>query len=269
MSTPTRSSSPPPNVASLTPALKNTPKMNPAPSATPGTGLKKSQVLQQLQQATNAIAQLQQQMLQLQQQQQQQNVLMNQQQQPQQNALMNQQQQQHVPVIRIPPPQAQPNIFGQAGNNNPQGQPRIGGTDPQHIPWTGGSNLPANRLQIPLSINQYCPLDYRSAKTASDAAKAGLDDDLCLGTEGEKDKALFTTWIKDIKAHMEEYGMDTVFRIMEPTGGTERYLLEEWGLCDFKDWITLWVSDLKQGVPDGAGGHEPPCPFDIQNLTWS
>ena len=50
--------------------------------------------------------------------------------------------------------------------------------------------------------------------------------------------------IKDIKAHVEEYGMDTVFKLPHSCLMTqEHYLLEQWGICDYRDFIKDWMDE--------------------------
>ena len=42
----------------------------------------------------------------------------------------------------------------------------------------------------------------------------------------------------------------------------EHYLLEQWGVCDYKDWIKDWVDDLKNGVRVSGMGVLDICKYD-------
>ena len=72
-----------------------------------------------------------------------------------------------------------------------------------------------------------------------------------------------TIWINLIKTYLEECGMDTVFRVWDPSTNVEVYLLEEWGEARF-EFVKPWVECLKNGV----SGRDP-CHFDLDNLRWS
>ena len=41
----------------------------------------------------------------------------------------------------------------------------------------------------------------------------------------------------------------------------EHYLLEHWGICDFKDFINGWVDELKNGVRTASGVMDV-CKYD-------
>jgi hypothetical protein len=58
--------------------------------------------------------------------------------------------------------------------------------------------------------------------------------------------------------------MDTVFRVPDFELNSERYLLEDWGLCDYSGWVQRWVSRLKHG-----DNRNRVCQYDSQNLCWS
>lgn len=85
----------------------------------------------------------------------------------------------------------------------------------------------------------------------------------------EKDCALFTMWVKDIEDHLKDYGMDTVFKIPHDVNfRVEYYLIEQWGICDYKDFIYEWVETLKTGVITSTDRYEV-CKQDLVNLEWS
>ena len=63
--------------------------------------------------------------------------------------------------------------------------------------------------------------------------------------------------------------MDTVFKPLHSSSmDQEHYLLEHWGICDYKDFINDWVDELKSGVRTASGVMDV-CKYDIQNLQWS
>ena len=165
-----------------------------------------------------------------------------------------------------PPPNGPPNP-----PRPPQRQrrkPRVGDIL-DGIPWTGGSNLQEYQYADPMSINQYRPMDYKSAKAAITGANEGLDEDDRLSLPNEKQVVKLTKWINEVKIHIEDYGMDTVFRVASLPSNAERYIIDEWGLCKYRPWIDEWVNQLQTGVVQANGTRAPVCPFDQQNLQWS
>lgn len=68
-------------------------------------------------------------------------------------------------------------------------------------------------MTVWFSVNQFCPKGFKNGKTALKGAINGSDEDNRVEMSHEKDCALFTMWIKDIGNHLEEYVMDTSFKI--------------------------------------------------------
>jgi hypothetical protein len=80
-----------------------------------------------------------------------------------------------------------------------------------------------------------------------------------------------TFWLREITKKIENCGMDTVFRVYDPTKPTqEQYLLTSWNNIsdeDFDEWMKALQTD---GVRKATGGqNHPVCDWDLDNLTWS
>ena len=101
---------------------------------------------------------------------------------------------------------------------------------------------------------------------AAEGACKGLSDELKLPLPSEKQSVQLIQWINEVKDHLMDYGMDTVFRVASIPYNDEQNLLEEWGLCEYNTWIDDWVAQLKQEVTDAHGTPQKVCHYDIQNL---
>ena len=115
--------------------------------------------------------------------------------------------------------------MGQAAR--PQVRPLRVGSIIDGIVWMGGSNLSALRKYFPMHVGQYRPRDYRSAVSTKDHPTAGLPETRRLTLSYGKQTINIVDWMDKIKTHIEEYGMDTVFRVCSISNNAERYLLEE------------------------------------------
>jgi hypothetical protein len=143
--------------------------------------------------------------------------------------------------------------------------PRIGGGEDPETWWTGGSNI--NIRTRPHTYHARRPTDFKSAAKVQELCCAGLPETRHLGTEDDKGNTIsLTAWMNEIRAHLEQKGMDTVFRVV--SGKEETYLLTDWGdLTNEK--VANWINDLKTGVPKATGIRGPVCTFDLDNLMWS
>ena len=68
---------------------------------------------------------------------------------------------------------------------------------------------------------------------------SGVAEERKLDSDETKSKITFTSWISEVKNHMETCGMDTVFRVVgTSTEGTqETYLLEDWAAAANKTLV--------------------------------
>ena len=78
-----------------------------------------------------------------------------------------------------------------------------------------------------LNFNQYRPSQYKSAKLAAEGATKGLGDDMKRPLPSKKQNVGLLQWISEVREHMVEYGMNTVFRITSLSNNIERYFLSE------------------------------------------
>jgi hypothetical protein len=139
--------------------------------------------------------------------------------------------------------------------------PRIGGGTDSFTWWTGGPNV--SQLVRPHTYHCGRPNDFKSAAKVQEICTKGLAENRQIGTEDDKDNTItLTAWINEIRAHMEQKGMDTVFWV-QPDPADEVYLLKDWGEL-ITDMVADWIIELKNGV-DGASV----CQFDMDNLMWS
>ena len=83
-----------------------------------------------------------------------------------------------------------------------------------------------------------------------------------------------TSWILKLRETIENFGMDTIFRVVS-SSNEEVYLLERWGQLS-QEQVRDWVKSLRSGTI-GSGdeniishlNNKAACPFDEQNLIWS
>jgi hypothetical protein len=113
----------------------------------------------------------------------------------------------------------------------------------------------------------------------ADNISAGLDPSRHLGLDPSTSPISLTSWINLIRVAVEERGMDTVFRIYDPTTDTELYMLDRWGAATV-DQVEEWIKTLSvDGVPSYVPGATdtdswtittaPVCHHDVDNLTFS
>ena len=152
--------------------------------------------------------------------------------------------------------------------------PRIGGGTDEKTWWTGGSNIPAQKLKKPKSLMARRPTTFRDAEKVELHCQSGLKEANLLGLMDEKTKYTIslTEWVKDIQKKLEDCGMDTVFRIYDHTQVTrEKYIITHWGTITMEE-VKAWLKCLTEtGVRTGPDPTdvEPLCDFDADNLTWS
>jgi Zinc knuckle len=139
--------------------------------------------------------------------------------------------------------------------------PRIGGGTDSATWWTGGPNI--RMLSRPHTYHAGRPSDFKSAAKVQELCTKGLAENRQIGTEDDKDNSItLTAWVNEIRAHMEQKGMDTVFWI-QTSPAEEYYLLKDWGELN-GELVEDWIVELKNGV---AG--KDVCQFDQDNLMWS
>jgi hypothetical protein len=150
--------------------------------------------------------------------------------------------------------------------------PRVGGGTDDATVWTGGSAI--HKRTHPVSVMARRPIAFKAQSQIEEKAKKGLPEGRKLSLDEGKTKITLTSWIAALREYCEERGLDSVFRIRLDSG--EVYLLEEWGQTTLEG-LTLWISDLKRGVPkypitrstDGTIERLAVCQYDISNLQWS
>ena len=159
-------------------------------------------------------------------------------------------------------------------------RPRAGGlamVDGKQVAWTGGSNLPSDRVGwTRKSAGCFRPESLKGKILTEKACVEGLSEERRLDqTSGNQ--VQIATWVRNLKDKVEAAGMDTVFRVptlytpavpavaavpasagvaavaavaavpetLTDTAGTEIYILEQWGQVteeQVKKWIE-WLRD--------------------------
>ena len=135
-----------------------------------------------------------------------------------------------------------------------QSHPRVGGIRDQGTVWTGGSNLLEYQPNtVPSSPDQHRPSDVKLSVLIKDKAKKGMQDSDKLALPMENNGPSITTWLMQIKDHMREHGMDTVFMMCDYSTRQEWDLLTDWGMCEYRDTCLQWEHQLLTGVPAANG----------------
>ena len=89
--------------------------------------------------------------------------------------------------------------------------PRMGDGQNSDMYWVGGSNaFPVTRAK---SIQARRPNDFRSASIIVRNCMEGLPYEKEPSLEESKSKTTLTSWIDWMRSHMEDNGMDTIFRV--------------------------------------------------------
>jgi hypothetical protein len=107
------------------------------------------------------------------------------------------------------------------------------------------------------------PTDFKSASEIKKKAIQGLPEDRHLSLDAITSKITLTSWENTMHGYFEECGLDTVFRVFDPTTDTAVYLLKVWGSTDPVK-VVSWEDMLMDGI-----GELPVCEYDIDNLKWS
>ena len=160
---------------------------------------------------------------------------------------------------------------GNTGGASNTLKPRVGGGTDSDTWWTGGSNVPAQRRSKPKTNLARRPTDFRNSERIESACRKGLSEEKRLKMPGEPNQTVtLSYWLREIKKKVEDCGMDTIFRVFDPTKPVpEHYLLDNWNSIPKED-ITNWVTDLNaSGVMESATQRLPVCPWDLENLEWS
>ena len=71
-----------------------------------------------------------------------------------------------------------------------------------------------------------------------------------------------TSLIILLQTHLEESGLESVFRVYDNTQDKEVYLLKNWGLVLNKLKIDEWIESLKTGLNRTVQGQSPPFLFN-------
>ena len=98
-------------------------------------------------------------------------------------------------------------------------KPRCGGIS-ENLPWCGGSQHDKGNV-MPMSTNCFRPATLKEMKQIEESCKKGLSESYQLPLEvTEKSKVTMTSWIPNLKADIEECGLDGVFRVQFDSTGT-------------------------------------------------
>jgi hypothetical protein len=152
-------------------------------------------------------------------------------------------------------------------------EPRVGGLEPQFdyqglpirsIAWTGGGPTTATETDSPASSHAFRPdNDLKLKRSIETHAETGLVETKQIDISASN-KVPFTTWLKAIKEHIEETGMDGIFHVLQLDGSAE-YLLTDWG----KTKTTHIMEWEKKILVDGITTNTSPCPYDKVNARLS
>ena len=150
--------------------------------------------------------------------------------------------------------------------------PRVGGGTDSDSWWTGGSNVPALQKNKPRSNLARRPTDLRNSGRIEEACKKGLPEERRLKLPGEPSQTItLSYWLREIKKKLEDCGMDTVFRMYDPSRvPEEKYLISSFGSTtksDFNSWINALTTTGVKTTTTTA--NSPVCQFDLENLDWS
>ena len=95
------------------------------------------------------------------------------------------------------------------------------------------------------------------------SATPGLSEDCHIGNGEKTSKITLVARVSSLRGHLEERGLDTIFRIFDTVRNTEVYLLKEWGSAK-PDQVATW----KNLVLTRIGG-TPICDYDVDKLKCS
>ena len=133
--------------------------------------------------------------------------------------------------------------------------------------FTGGSNIAPSPL-MPLFVNQRRPLKYSSIEFFSTSLKEGVEFKLTSPNEKSNTTTL-PEWFKSVANKLENFGLDTVFRVPLNAWTEEVYIAKDWGKAKLP-LVKPWVLSLEGGVTDDRT-HKThlPCQYDKMNLYYS
>ncbi len=124
------------------------------------------------------------------------------------------------------------------GNLHPQ--PRCGGQTKlgdKTVFWVGGSSLKELKRPMATSMNQLrTTMDIKVAKQTEKEACEGMKEKMRLHEPGVKDNDELTHWLDKVSAHCEDFGMDSLLRMVLDEGG-EINLLKDFKWFKNKDLI--------------------------------
>jgi hypothetical protein len=128
------------------------------------------------------------------------------------------------------------------------------------VAWTGGAPTGSHGAKPgPVSLSAYRPEDYKTAYRIEEMAEKPLPEDKRIGRAGDKKcNVSLVEWVTEVKAHMDKFGLDSVFYVRKNTTATTPFvdLLTDWNYMSNAE-VTTW---LAQETFDG---------YDNANLRMS
>ena len=132
--------------------------------------------------------------------------------------------------------------------------------------FTGGSNIAPSPL-MPLFVNQRRPLKYSSIEFFSTSLKEGVEFKLTSPNEKSNTTTL-PEWFKSVANKLENFGLDTVFRVPLNAWTAEVYIAKDWGKAKLP-LVKPWVQSLEGSVTDDRTHQTHPlCQYDKMNLYY-
>ena len=84
------------------------------------------------------------------------------------------------------------------------------------VVWTGGSNISTNQRNAPEDVLCFRPAGFKEMQKQHENLKRGLDDSQKLEfVDGKKTTVGLTMWITCMMMLLVQYGMETVFKILD------------------------------------------------------
>ncbi len=139
-------------------------------------------------------------------------------------------------------------------------KPRVGGITPNGIAWTGGSSLPALALSEPETARALRSKNFRDANDTYSHCTKGIESKLDMMDPRTKEfPTPLMTFQNLFWEYLKDHGMDTVFRIILPSGDECCLVMECGRFYDNYTAIQDHVADIKSKG----------CPYDKANLAFS
>ena len=77
-------------------------------------------------------------------------------------------------------------------------------------------------------MNARQPIDFGVAAKIEDKCVSELQPEWQLGASKSESRISLKCWVEAVKKKIEDCGMDSVFRVINDEGKSERYILDKW-----------------------------------------